>query len=190
MLTAYKKLTQRFKKINDFNHLKSVVSWDESTMMPIGGGPQRAQALATLAAHTHELLTAPEVGEWLNATDPSTLADPWDRMNLELMQREYTLNTALPNDLVSAHTQACFTSEQVWRDARARNDWQGFLAYQERTFALCYEIAEHHAAALSLSPYDAALAQYNRGETCATIDPVFKISSSSPPSPSSRSSPP
>ena len=173
MKNAYHQLRQRFEKIAHFEHLRGIASWDESTMMPSGGGPARAEALASIAEHIHALLTAPEVGEWLAAVTPEQLASSWDQANVALMQRRYQLNTAIPADLVNAHAKTCLTTEQAWREYRQHNDWDSFLPHQEHCFNLSYRIAEHQADILGLSPYDAALAQYNRGETVASIDPLF-----------------
>ena len=48
-MTPYKALEQHFRQINDLAHVFAVLYWDEATMMPLGGGPARANAMAALA---------------------------------------------------------------------------------------------------------------------------------------------
>lgn len=64
-MNPYQQLEQHFKKYYDFENLAAIVSWDEATMMPAGGGQARAEALATLSAVQHEWLTNKKVGDWI-----------------------------------------------------------------------------------------------------------------------------
>ncbi|MCW8397869.1 hypothetical protein OQJ26_03580 [Legionella sp. PATHC038] len=62
-MNAYQQLEQHFKKYYDFENLAAIVSWDEASMMPAGGGKARAEALATLSAVQHDWLTHKKVGD-------------------------------------------------------------------------------------------------------------------------------
>ncbi|MFT5928001.1 MAG: carboxypeptidase Taq, partial [Candidatus Azotimanducaceae bacterium] len=37
-MSAYDRLEKHFKKIGDLHHVEAITSWDESAMMPSGGG--------------------------------------------------------------------------------------------------------------------------------------------------------
>ena len=55
MKNAYERLTEHFQKVGDLDHVYSISSWDEATMMPEGGGTARGQAMATLGVVIHEM---------------------------------------------------------------------------------------------------------------------------------------
>ena len=96
-MTPYKALEQHFRQINDLAHVFAVLYWDEATMMPLGGGPARANAMAALAGILHQRRSAPEVGELLEGAGSS--ADDlslWQKANLHQMQRAWVTSTALP----------------------------------------------------------------------------------------------
>jgi carboxypeptidase Taq len=64
-------------------------------------------------------------------------------------------------------------SEQLWRELRGKNDWEGFLPAFEGLISIAREEAELRAKALGLDPYDAMMEQYDPGNRAADITPVF-----------------
>lgn len=62
-MSAYASLETHFKKINDLAHVSAIASWDEASMMPVGGGQARGQAMATLSVLMHEMVTQTQVGD-------------------------------------------------------------------------------------------------------------------------------
>jgi carboxypeptidase Taq len=88
-------------------------------------------------------------------------------------RRHYENLTCLPAEFVERQTTARMRSEQLWRDLRAKNDWQGFLPSLEGVVALVREEAAMRAETLKLAPYDALMEQYDPGNRAADITPVF-----------------
>jgi carboxypeptidase Taq len=98
---AYERLLRRFERIATIDECASVLNWDAAAMMPIGGGPARADQLAVLAGLSHAQMTAPDMADDLAAAEAlPTDPDPWAAANLRLMRRAHTRATALPADLV------------------------------------------------------------------------------------------
>ena len=173
-MTPYEALEQHFRGINDLAHVFAVLYWDEATMMPLGGGPARANAMAALAGILHERKSAPAVGELLEATRSS--ADElsvWQQANLHQMQRAWISSTALPHDLVTAMQLAATTCEQTWRACRPSEDWATVLPKLESLFQLQREAAERMGEQQGLSPYDALLDAYEEGLRADFIDDTF-----------------
>lgn len=54
-MSAYKTLESRWHQISNIGHALSILSWDEATMMPSGGGEARAKASAGLRFIRHEI---------------------------------------------------------------------------------------------------------------------------------------
>lgn len=172
-MKAYQKLQQRMQKIYDLQHLQAIAQWDEEVMMPTGGGESRAQALSTLAAMLHDLLTDAKIAEEITEAKSENLSAPWETSNLEIIEKNYRRAVDVPSELVAKFTHAQKRSEQAWRECRAANDWARFLPLFSETFKLCREIATIQGESLGLDPYDALIDEYSTGFNQAIIDPIF-----------------
>ncbi len=80
-LATLEPLTTRLLEIRRIQSAASVLSWDQETYMPAGGGAARAEQIATLEGLAHEKLVSPEVEklltEWIDATSGQA-TDTWD----------------------------------------------------------------------------------------------------------------
>src|SRR5438045_3549811 len=63
----WQELTRRMAELRDLSGAIALMSWDQETMMPAGGAEARAEQLATLQGILHERLTAPVLGEHIEA---------------------------------------------------------------------------------------------------------------------------
>lgn len=173
-MTAYSELEARFRRLGAVEEAIAVLHWDTAAMMPAGGGPARAEQLATLRLIVHELLTASELGNLLAAASEVTGSlGQWQRANLAEMRRRWRHAAAVPGDLVEALSGACSRSEAVWREARPANDFAAALPGLEEVLALTRQVATAKAEALGTSPYEALLDQYEPGGSTALIDRLF-----------------
>ena len=173
MLQAYQALEQIFTKLAHLNHIDLMMSWDEATMMPTGGGTVRAQAMATLKGIQHDLLTNPKNLELVEQAKNEHLT-AWQQANLIWIEKKIRSNTCLPVGLVKALTASAIESEQAWRHYRAENNWLAFIPYLKKTFTLVKESAQIQGEAAQLSPYDALIDKYCPGMMQNTIDPIFE----------------
>ena len=168
----YAALHERFRRVGDLRHALAMLAWDEAAIMPAGGGPARADALATLRGMAHELTAAPEVGELVAAAGAEDL-DAWQAANVACIGREWQRSSAVPKDLEVALSKACSACEQTWRGARAANDWAAVRGQLETVFDLTRERAAVLAEALDCAPYDALLDGYEPGFGRADVEPLF-----------------
>ena len=150
----------------------AVLSWDRQTIMPAGGGEARAEQMATLRVLRHEAITAPDMGDLLEAASQAVL-EPWDAANLREMRREHTHATALTADLVDARSRASAACETVWMTARPASDFKAAAAPLETLLSLVREVAAAKADALGKSPYDALLDQFEPDGSAERIDALF-----------------
>ena len=172
-MTAYARLTARATRIATIREAQSMLDWDASAMMPLGGGDARGDQIAVLAGLAHGLSIAPDVADDLAAAEAAPPADAWDAENLRLLRHAHTRATALPSDLVEATARACSDTERTWRQARADADFALVAPKLENLIALMREQATGLAPALNLTPYDAMMDGYQRGVTAADVNPVF-----------------
>ena len=150
----------------------SVLHWDMSTMMPEGGAEARAEQMATLKAIAHELITQPQVEEWLDEATEEEL-DPWEIANLREMNRDWVHAAAVPADLVRALAKAESVCEMVWRQARPAGDFLMVLPSLRELLHLVRQAATAKSARLKVGLYDALLDQYEPAARSAEIDRVF-----------------
>ncbi len=80
-LATLEPLTTRLLEIRRIQSAASVLSWDQETYMPAGGGAARAEQIATLEGLAHEKLVSPEVEklltEWIDSSSGQA-TDTWD----------------------------------------------------------------------------------------------------------------
>ena len=170
--SSYKQLEQRFARLGRLRDAQGILRWDRSVMMPAGGAEGRAEQLATLDVVCHELITDPEVGEWLAAAEAEPLAD-WERANVREMRRDWIHATAVDTALVEAKSRACSACEMAWREARPKADFAMVLPFLDEVLRLTIEVGKAKAAGFGTSAYDALLDAFEPAARAADIDPVF-----------------
>ena len=67
-IAALEPLTTKLLEITRINSAASVLSWDQETHMPAGGGEARAEQIAVLQGLAHDKLVSPEIERFLAAT--------------------------------------------------------------------------------------------------------------------------
>ena len=82
--SAYASLELHHRRLAHLSHAEAMLSWDEATMMPPGGGDARAEALASLRGAIHERSTDPRLGElFATAENEAGGLDEWQGKNLK-----------------------------------------------------------------------------------------------------------
>ncbi|MFS8037969.1 carboxypeptidase M32 [Xanthobacter sp. AM11] len=171
-MTAYSDLSAHFARAAALSNAVGILQWDSDTMMPRGAAGTRAESLALLRVLSHSMVTDPRIADWLPAARAEELG-PWERANLREIDRLYTVQTALPADLVEASSKAVSRCELAWRKAREEADFPALLPDLQEVLRLQREIAAAKGAKLGLSPYDALLNDYEPGGRAARIDALF-----------------
>ena len=170
-MTALAELKNRFERIAIINEASSMLGWDSSVMMPLGGAAARGDQLAVLAGLSHQLLTDLATGEWLAAA--SAPADEWEAANLRLIRRAHVRATALPGELVEAQSRANSKCEKIWRQARRDSDYASVKPYLAEVLKLVRETAQLWAEKSGSTPYDALMDSFQPGVGAADVAPVF-----------------
>ncbi len=174
-------LTTKLLEITRINSAASVLSWDQETHMPAGGGAARAEQIAVLQGIAHDKLVSPEIERLLAATvDPATgqaidqPGDLWDEPSRSLLReiwRDFNRAKKLPSDFVVRLSRETSLAQQVWAEAKEQNNFRQFLPNLRTVLALKREEAEY--LGYKTSPYDALLDVYEPGSTIATLRPLF-----------------
>lgn len=174
-------LTTRLLEIQRINSAASLLSWDQETYMPAGGGEARAEQISTLQGIAHQKLVSPEI-ERLLATwvDPETgeirdsPGEAWDEPSRSLLRevwRDYSRAKKLPSDFVIKLSRECSLAQQVWAEAKENQSFSQFLPNLRTVLSLKREEAEY--LGYRDSPYNALLDEYEPGSTIKELRPLF-----------------
>ena len=176
-LTTLEPLTTRLLEIRRIQSAAAVLSWDQETYMPAGGGAARAEQIATLEGLAHQRLVSAELEtlltEWV---DPVTgqAADSWDEPSRSLLRetwRDFSRAKKLPSDFVIRLSRECSLAQQAWVTAREESRFSKFLPSLKTILGLKRDEARY--LGYRNSPYDALLDTYEPGSTIAQLAPLF-----------------
>ena len=173
-------LTTRLLEITRINSAASVLSWDQETHMPAGGGEARAEQIAVLQGLAHDKLVSPDIERFLTSTvDPGTgqaidqPGDLWDEPSRSLLReiwRDFSRAKKLPSDFVVRLSRESSLAQQVWAEAREQKSFRQFLPNLRMILSLKREETQY--LGYKDSPYDALLDVYEPGSTIAALSPM------------------
>jgi carboxypeptidase Taq len=180
-LATLEPLTTRLLEIQRINSAASVLSWDQETYMPPGGGAARAEQIAVLQGIAHQKLVSPDVeallSQWVDPATGQAAEQPgesWDEPSRSLLRevwRDFSRAKKLPSDFVVTLSRECSLAQQVWVEAKAKNTFAMFLPNLRTVLDLKREEAQY--LGYHDSPYNALLDVYEPGATIAGLQPVF-----------------
>ena len=176
-VSAYDQLLARLKEAATLESVTALLGWDQETYMPEAAAEHRGDQQALLSALAHERSTDPEIGELLAKceADRALSGDPSSESaaNIREIRRDYTRLTKLPTELVSELARVGSQAQQVWKEARSKNDFAMFEPMLERMMTLTRRKAECYGAPAGGELYDALLDEYEPGITAAEIQRIF-----------------
>ncbi|MBM4124942.1 MAG: carboxypeptidase M32 [Nitrospira sp.] len=180
-LDTLKPLTERLLEVQHLHSAASLLSWDQETYMPPGGGEARADQLSTLQTMAHDKLVSPEIeallAKWVDQATGQALeiaGDAWDEPSRALLRevwRDFSRAKKLPSDFVKKLSRECSLAQQIWAEARKKSDFKLFLPNLRTIIALKREETQY--LGYKDSPYDALLDTYEPGATAAQLAPLF-----------------
>ena len=171
-------LKSRLLEIQHLKDAAALLSWDQETYMPADGGQTRAEQLATLQTLAHAKFVSSEIEDLLlQHIDPATGfakdngLDDESKALVRETWRDFSRARKLPADFVNRLERECSLAQQVWGDARRRDDFMHFLPNLQTVVALKFEEIDY--LGYDDSPYDALLDTYEPGATTAQLQPLF-----------------
>ncbi|MDX1412130.1 MAG: carboxypeptidase M32, partial [Nitrospirales bacterium] len=171
-------------KLIEIHHLRdaaALLSWDQETYMPAGGGQARAEQIATLQTLAHDKFVSAEIEDllsmWIDEatghiqTHVQSELDDTSQALLRETWRDFSQAKKLPSSFVNRLQRECSLAQQVWAEARKNNDFKSFLPNLRTLLALKIEEAKY--LGFVESPYDPLLDRYEPGATAAQLKPLF-----------------
>ncbi|MCA9303716.1 MAG: carboxypeptidase M32 [Phycisphaerales bacterium] len=174
--THYQELVAHARRSGNLGSIAALVSWDQETYMPAGGAAARAEQSSLIARIMHEANTSAKRGELIAQCEADAelmKAGTETGACVREMRRDYDLATKLPGDLVAALAQAQSETQEIWKHARANNDFKSFAPALDKVMKLTREKASCYGVPAGGELYDALLNEYEPGATAAEIEAVF-----------------
>ncbi len=174
MTDALGELKELLGEVRDLQTANAVLSWDEQTYMPPGGGAGRALVLSTLSRLAHERFTAARVGQLLDAlAAPMAGADPGsdNACLVRVTRRAYEKACRIPASWVAEFSRVTSLAQHDWQKARATNDFPLFRPHLERIVELRQQYCEFFAPYESM--YDPLLDDFEPGMKTSTVRAIF-----------------
>jgi len=172
MPSALENLLAHSRQTVALSQVSMLISWDQETQMPPAGATIRAEQSAALARVLQERRADPRIGEWIDAIDLAALTDV-ERCNVEEARRIHEHAVRIPADLAGELAHAASRGQQIWGEARKRNDFAMFAPALKHMIALRRDYAARLARD-GMSAYDALLDDYEPDTTAAEIEPLLE----------------
>jgi carboxypeptidase Taq len=167
-------LKARLFDVYDLRMAAAVLSWDQQTYMPPGGGEARGRQVAILSRIAHERFTDPAVGRLIDQLEPWAAQQPYDSDEASLLRvtrREYDQSVKVPAEFVAELNNHCAATYQAWTEARPRNEFKRVAPLLQKTLDLSRRYAEFFKPTESLA--DPLIDMSDYGMKASTVRAVF-----------------
>ncbi|MCC6676778.1 MAG: carboxypeptidase M32 [Phycisphaerales bacterium] len=173
--TAYTELCGLLRRAATLKSVNELLNWDQETYMPPSGGPGRSDQQSLMAGLTHKARTEARIGELLKVceSDGKVMGDARAAANIREIRRDYDLATKLPPALVEEIAKVGSQAQEVWKHARANNDFAKFAPWLEKMVSLQRRKAECYGYPSGGELYDALLDEYEPGMTSSQVEVIF-----------------
>ncbi|MFT7668356.1 MAG: carboxypeptidase Taq [Planctomycetota bacterium] len=174
--SPFTNLHEELHETATLNSVQGLVSWDQSTKMPKGGGEAKAEQLSLLAGLLHTRQTSQKLGDLISACEASSdlLEDEATAANLRETRRDFDKATKLPADLVRELAKAGSQSQAAWQAARKENNFSGFQPHLEKLLDLTRQKAECLGAPAGGELFDALLDEFEPGSRSSELEVTFE----------------
>ena len=139
MNDRFDELKTRLAEIHDLRRAQEVLFWDQTVMMPPGGGPVRSAQLTTLDRIAHEKFVGDEIGRLLDGLQGYEESLDYDSDKASLIRttrRDWEKARRVPAELAAEMVGAAADGHDVWAKAREESDFSQFLPTLERAVEL------------------------------------------------------
>ncbi|MEM4756702.1 MAG: carboxypeptidase M32 [Desulfurococcaceae archaeon] len=166
-----KEILEKYRPIWAIEHAMALMNWDSETYMPREGYRDRAVARAELSLLYQQLLLKPEFIELVDRADKEEDLNEYERGVVRVLKRAIKVAKTLPPWLIAEKAKVTQEAVIVWREARARNDFELFRPYLEKIFELARKTADY--LGWDKHPYDALLDLAEEGLKTEDVDRVL-----------------
>lgn len=172
----FEQLVTALKPANRWSQIRAVLNYDDRTIRPAGGAEGSADRLGFAEGEGHRAFTSPAVQDALGTClDNMDTLSEIEQLAVRRLKLCMDRAIALPAGFVSRRGTVCSHAGDVWKAARANNDFGSYAPVLMQVFDLIREEADYLGATQgdADSIYDAKLREYEPGMTTADIRPIL-----------------
>jgi carboxypeptidase Taq len=168
----YYKLEAKMARVQSLRDAAAILNWDSSVLMPESAASYRANQMAVIEESALEIIKENDNLELIEQAKKENLS-PTQKANLA--EIEFMVNSSLVvnTELLVEFERAKISTEVLWREARAQNNFK--LVEKELThlFDLTLKIAQIKASKFGISTYQAMINDFDRGLEEDKLDQIF-----------------
>jgi carboxypeptidase Taq len=168
---AYRRLLEQYRDIDAIDATISLMNWDRQVLMPPAATDARSAHVARLARMRHAILTSDafrrSVEEVERESEPGSIAAAAARA----LRRDLKTQGSLPSELVMRKARVSSDAYEVWKGAKANNDYPAMRPYLEQLYDINGETAE--CIGYKDHIYDALIDLFEEGATYADARAMF-----------------
>ena len=144
--SALKTLNETEATLGAYYNALSTVSYDGSTVAPVGSAASRADTMAVLSQACYQISMGDAFKETLFFLKEhlDELGDLEARRVKKLI-KDFERMSKIPMDEYVAYSRLLSTSDAVWHECKNKNDFATFLPYLEQVFATAKKFAGYIA---------------------------------------------
>ncbi|MFX1518175.1 MAG: carboxypeptidase M32 [Promethearchaeota archaeon] len=170
----YTDLLKKYSEIYLLNTLQGVLYWDLNTYMPRDALGFRTKQFNWLQQAIHKRWISHEFESLIKQCEEDQTLDDIQKRNVNLVRREYNDRTILPLELVGALASQSNKTLEVWKKAKASNDYQSVVKDLKTLFDLNLKRAELLARSKGFNdPYEALIDFREPGFSVKMLSQLF-----------------
>ena len=167
-----KEILAKYRVLWGLSHALSLMSWDSETYMPREGVRDRAIARAELELLRQQLLLRPDFVELVEKAEGVETLNEYERGVVRVLKRAIRIAKSLPPWLIAERAKVTQEAMVVWREAKAKNNFDAFRPYLEKIFELARKASDY--LGWEKHPYDALVDLYEEGLRTEDVDRVLE----------------
>jgi carboxypeptidase Taq len=168
-------LKDHLSEISDIKAATALLSWDQMTFMPPGGGEARSRQMATLERLSHEKFISPVIGKLLDELQPVLQELPPNSAEAALIKvarRDYEKAVKIPPAFAAEFSVHTSKTYEAWARARTEHNFKIVEPFLEKTLELSRQMANFFPGYQHIA--DPLIDSLDEGMTVAIIRPLFQ----------------
>ncbi len=179
MNEAYKELLNLYSEIKLLHSITGVLYWDMNTYMPSNSMAveYRSKEFQYISEKIHALITSTRVGDLLAKCNKDQNLTILEKRNVELINRWYLNESSLPLELVGKLAKQSNKTLEIWKKAKAKNDFKLVEKDLDAVFQLNKTVAERYAEVNEVNePFNALIDVRDKGFNVEILSNLFNES--------------
>ncbi len=139
-------LKDRLQEITALQGASAVLTWDQSTKMPLGGAQARGEQIAALGRIAHQKFVDPVIGHLLDdlqAYEERLDFDSDEASLIRVTRRNYQQATKIPSDFMADVYRHQAILYSLWVQARPKNDFKSLIPRLEKNLDFSRQYADY-----------------------------------------------